>query len=257
MVKINNYEPKAALAINKNVVKVYDGKNVFMEDGQEFQIFLTNPTKTVYMAKIKINGSYISNSGLVLNPGEKVWLDCNWDNKKKFKFSTYVVDDTEDVKKAIEDNGIVEVEFYGENTPPIKTTYPSWEPYYIPNRYPPFYGGDTGFKYTSEFKGDLLFDSNCSFDQGKDKHSYYSCSCDSGSQIETGRVEEGSNSDQNFSNVNKDFSLFKSYTDSYHIFPQSRREAITIKEIRKYCGNCGKKAKKSHKFCTECGTKIG
>jgi hypothetical protein len=74
--------------------------------------------------------------------------------------------------------------------------------------------------------------------------------------IETGRVEEGSKSDQKFKTVSKDFEYFAFHTVEYKLLPVSQK--INTSEdlnVRRYCTNCGAKQHKDHKFCGHCGTK--
>ena len=122
--------PAAHLAVNKSRLKVY--KNVgpmptyYLQKGQEFQIELFNPTQDVVLAKISLNGKAISQGGLVLNPGQRVFLDRYIDVAKKFLFDTYEVSgQSEEVKKAIENNGDIKVEFYRERQP-ISYGNPIW-----------------------------------------------------------------------------------------------------------------------------------
>jgi len=110
--------PTANLAINKSRMKVY-GKNsevptYYLTKGQEFQIELFNPTKDTILAKISLNGKPIAQGGLVLKPAQRVFLDRYIDVARKFKFDTYEVANTSETRKAIEDNGDFNVEFYKE-----------------------------------------------------------------------------------------------------------------------------------------------
>jgi hypothetical protein len=66
------------------------------------------------LAKILVNGSYISDAGFILKPGEHQYLERFLNNSKRFLFSTYDVEDTDAVKHAIRNNGVVTVEFYDE-----------------------------------------------------------------------------------------------------------------------------------------------
>ena len=85
-------EPTANLAINKNRLKVYNQNSkqptYYLKDGTEFQIELFNPKTEPILAKIEINGKLISQSGLILNPGQRVFLDRYIDIAKKFKFES-------------------------------------------------------------------------------------------------------------------------------------------------------------------------
>lgn len=113
--------PTANLAINKSRIKIYnkDGQmpTYYIEKGQEFQIELFNPTTDTVLAKIELNGTAIAQGGLVLRPGERVFLERYIDVAKKFKFDTYEVSNTEEVKKAIADNGDLKVQFFRESKP--------------------------------------------------------------------------------------------------------------------------------------------
>ena len=123
----------ANIAVNKSRIKLYTKAGqmptYYLQSGQEFQIELFNPTSDVILAKIHLNGKAISQTGLVLNPGQRVFLDRYLDVAKKFLFDTYEVSNTEEVKKAIEDNGDLKVEFYRESKPyipyipPVDNTY--------------------------------------------------------------------------------------------------------------------------------------
>ncbi len=121
--------PTANLAINKSRLKVYGKKSevptYYLNKGQEFQIELFNPTTNNVLAKISLNGKPIAQGGLVLRPGERAFLDRYIDIARKFKFDTYEVADTNEVKQAIKDNGDFKVEFYSEYIPPV--VEPTWD----------------------------------------------------------------------------------------------------------------------------------
>jgi ribosomal protein L40E len=109
-------QPSVNICINKSRVKIYDGilPTVYLQSKTEFQIELFNPTQDTVMAKIKLNNKHISQGGLVLRPGERVFLDRYIDVAKKFLFETYTVEDSNEVAKAIEKNGDLVVEFFNE-----------------------------------------------------------------------------------------------------------------------------------------------
>lgn len=119
--------PQAWIAVSNNRQKIYGTNQVYLDSEQEFQIELYNPTSIKYLAKISINGKLISYSGLVLNPGQRYFLDRFIDEDKKLLFSTYEVESgNEEVKKAIAQNGLVKVEFYAEDTTPNWYNGISW-----------------------------------------------------------------------------------------------------------------------------------
>jgi hypothetical protein len=113
--------PTANLAVNKSRIKIYNKQGemptYYLQKGQEFQIELFNPTTDVVLAKIILNGKHISQGGLVLNPGQRVFLERYLDVAKKFLFDTYEVANTNEVKEAIEKNGDFKVEFFRERQP--------------------------------------------------------------------------------------------------------------------------------------------
>jgi hypothetical protein len=124
--KTSDKNPTANLAINRSRIKKY-GKNksipsYYLEKEQEFQIELYNPTQDKVLTTIKLNNKPIS-GGLVLRPGERVFLDRFLDSNKKFLFDTYKVDNTKSAKKAIEPNGDVQIAFFKEIVVPEETFF--------------------------------------------------------------------------------------------------------------------------------------
>lgn len=122
--------PTAHVAINKSRLKAYNATTeptYYLKNGSEFQIELFNPTSGTILAKIKLDGEFITQGGLVLRPGERVFLERYIDVAKKFLFETYEVSGkNEEVKAAIKNNGNLHVEFFREvpavpyfNNPPI------------------------------------------------------------------------------------------------------------------------------------------
>lgn len=103
--------PTGFLTIQGNQIVDYSGK-VFLKDNTEFQIRLINPTSNSVLAKIKMNGQYISSSGIVLRPGEDMTLDRYIDTPNKFVFQTYKT--IKELKHAIRNNGTIDIEFYNE-----------------------------------------------------------------------------------------------------------------------------------------------
>ena len=299
--------PTANIAVNKSRVKLYnkqgDLPTYYLQKGQEFQIELFNPTTNTVLAKITLNGNVISQGGLVLNPGQRVFLDRYLDVAKKFLFDTYEVANTQEVKEAIVNNGDFKVEFYRELKPrprnPIQIIgLGSRTIFGGPNR-------DQGIiRYDSTNTGGYVYNTgtapntplcntfttnsssaiggsntitNTNLNLSSSNTSYFNASVTSGEvtmdslsfpeptrslkakkskSIETGRVEEGSYSDQKFKTVDKDFEWFAFHTVEAKLLPVSQKvntaEDINVK---RYCTNCGAKLGKGHKFCATCGTK--
>ena len=144
MEKIKNY-PVAKICIGKNEIKhyvnvsgtYYEDKTAYLKNGTEFSIELFNPTTENVVCVFEINGSKDDLNGLILAPGQRIFLDRYLSENKKFLFETYKVEaGNKQVEKAIKNNGIVNVQFFKESKPSITygttfvTNYPNpWEWY--------------------------------------------------------------------------------------------------------------------------------
>ena len=249
--------PTAQICINKSRLKVYNKETTptyYLQKGQEFQIELFNPTKNTVLAKIQLNGNVISQGGLVLKPGQRVFLERYLDVAKKFMFDTYEVSNTEEVKKAIEDNGDFKVEFYRESTQffglgsNITYTYqPSTLTIHGTGNYNSYVNLPIAGSLTTSNSGTYsLSNSTVLYNTNNTSRS-----------IETGRVEAGSSSNQTFQTVNKLFDYYAFHTAEYKLLPASQK--INTAEdinVRRYCTNCGTKSIKTDKFCSQCGNKL-
>jgi hypothetical protein len=249
--------PTAFVTKSKQRVKQYNN-NVYLNSGDEFEIELFNPTQSKVLAKIKLNGTYISTSGIVLRPGERVYLERYLDNARKFLFDTYTVDGNDsNTKYAIEKNGLVEVEFYEEKKPTVWTAS-----YTVTST--PYWGGTeiTGPKYRGPYyyAGDVVYSTYTSHGAcniGNQKNTMiFSNQVLANKEIETGRVEQGAHSEQRFDSDSTEFNSYYSWKTEWKILPQSQKY-VESSDLTVYCTNCGAKRKKtSHKFCPHCGTKF-
>jgi hypothetical protein len=52
-------KPTAHITKKKSRLKVYNGLNVFLNDKDNFEFEIHNPTNKTILAKIKLNGDYI------------------------------------------------------------------------------------------------------------------------------------------------------------------------------------------------------
>lgn len=263
--------PTANIAVNKSRLKMYnknsDTPTFYLQKGQEFQIELFNPTTDTILAKISLNNKAISQGGLVLRPGQRVFLDRYLDVANKFKFDTYEVADTKEVQKAIENNGDFKVDFYREREirpiltlgNPIRRT--PWNQNNFGNDYfnTGIYG--TGQSIGGSFtttslntsSGEVTFDS-LDLKQAPTRSRGF---LKSKKTIETGRVEEGSYSDQKFKTVSIDFEYIPFHTLEYKLLPVSQKVNTTSDiNVARYCTECGIKQKPTNKFCPKCGTKV-
>jgi ribosomal protein S4 len=159
-VTVGSMNPTATIAINKGRVKIYNKKSntptYYLQKGQEFQIEIFNQTQDKVLAKIKLNNKLISQNGLVLRPGERIFLDRYFDIDKKFKFDTYEVSGGNEVKQAIRDNGDIEILFYKEDTS-LPFVFPTYTPTIL-RGYPLYNDGTTGGGYVGgTLTNDVLY----------------------------------------------------------------------------------------------------
>lgn len=244
---------------------IKNGKT-FLNDGEEFEIELFNPLTVSVLADIKLNGQSISKTGLVLKPGQRFYLDCFIDDKKKFIFSTYQIDGSQESLDATQNNGLLEVFFYKEDiitldnwkTKMDKIIVEKWYPVYYPTYYPSYrplwYGTTSPIIGTTITTGGNLYGANNTFITS-DTAMYSSsdninCTYTSNtvnlsnvlnnsnlntipisSNIETGRVEKGSSSSQKFTEIDMDFENNYIASTIIQILPESRKPVET-KDIK-------------------------
>ena len=265
-----------------------NGQNVYLNNGDEFELELFNPLSNTVLAKIKLDGSYISGGGIVLKPGQRVFLERYLDDPRKFKFETYEVDGTSnEVLDAIAGNGDVVIDFFDEYKQPVwnnpityvggsyfnGNTYTS--PTYVNNPYN--VNGNvstfttTNVNYSSTNTSGVNFNTTSvsntfagpnkrgvlrSLKSKPNSRSEVTMDMLSTDSIETGRVEKGGSSDQSFKTVDKTFNHYTCATSIWKILPVSQK-VYEKQDLKVYCTNCGKKRKKdSDKFCSSCGNKF-
>ena len=286
-VKLSNNQQNVKIAMHKSLLKEFNRdleRVVYLENGDEFQIQIFNDQTTEIGAMIYINGEVIGSSLLVIRPGERVWLERYLDNNSKFKFSTYEVNgNNEAVKKAIANNGVVEVKLYRK----MQSCF-SW-PYYktynngiiteSPSTYPSPYepqilyccSEPTNFTASIPLNGIVDADAtNISASVSLGSAATFTCtsasslSLDSAAsgtverksnKIETGRIVEGGESDQEFDYVDIQFESFPFSTEKIHILPKSTKPVYSNELQKIYCHNCGRKLKTKFNFCPFCGAK--
>jgi hypothetical protein len=236
-------QPTANIAVNRNRLKHY-GDRVYLKDKTHFEIELFNPKTIKLLAKIYLNGVSISSSGIVILPGQRVFLERWLDESKKFLFETYSVEDSEEAKTAIANNGKVLVEFYDEMT----ITYPSISTYNYtgPSRTPPVYGTNSASRIFCTTNSQI--GANASFAN--------LTSLPIAGSLETGRSEKGENSNQQFVSDQSSYSSWCSTSIKLQILPESSKP-VEAASIRNYCSNCGTRIKNANwKFCPSCGTQF-
>jgi hypothetical protein len=233
---------------------------VYLKNGDEFEIELYNPYKMKILATIEINGESIG-SGIVLRPAERVFLERYLNEARKFVFQTYFVDgQNKEVQKAIEDNGDVTIKFYKQKSP---NTWP------ITNFVTTTFSGNS---YTTRTSDTFLNGGTITYTTGSpliytstntgginstltSSTAFYNSGATPSQNLETGRVEKGSTSSQQFTSDNTEFNSYPDLTQWWKIKPLSTKPLIS-EDLVVYCTECGAKRKKdNHKFCPHCGTK--
>jgi hypothetical protein len=231
-------------------LSIKNGK-CFLENDSYFEIELFNPLTVSVLADIKLNGQSISKTGLVVKPGQRVYLDCFIDDRKKFKFSTYEIENSGESLDATANNGVLEVFFYKEDVITldnwqrrfdriiVEKWYP-YNPYPWYNPYRPYYvtGAPIYGTTTNNANGIIgtTTTTNAIYSSNSINCSYTSNSIDlsnlniagsnnmnSINSIETGRVEKGEESKQKFTEVDMDFENHYIASTIIQILPESRK----------------------------------
>lgn len=224
---------------DKGRKSIKNGK-VYLNDKDEFEIELYNPMQDCVLADIKLNGKSISSSGLILKPGQRFYLDCFIDDRKKFIFNTYEVEDSEESIEAIQKNGLLEVFFYKESVVTLnnwksnfnRIIVERWYPYHTYPTYPTYpgiYYSTSGLNSYSTNTGNNISGTltNCSSVSLNNCLFSSDLKCQNINNMETGRIEKGSESSQKFVEVDMDFE--KNYISStiLQILPESRKPLDT------------------------------
>jgi len=254
--------PIARIAVNKSVLPIHqykDEKIIFMKGNTEFQFEIFNPLTKKIAVDIQFNDIDKGSSLLVVRPGERIWLDCELKNKKKFIFETYCVDNTKESLEAIRNNGNIIIKIYLESEKntvnysdcilrndifkPAQYPLPTNPyPYYPFKPFGPIYGNGTDntgnnisyqSNYTSEVKQKIVMDG-----------------------IETGIISEGKDSNTKFENNNTEFEMQWHYIFKYKLLPISTKTFYTLKDLKLTCQMCNRKQKKGEIYCPKCGKKF-
>lgn len=273
----------AKIAQQKSLLKEYhnnqDERIVYLNDGEEFQIQIFNPYSYVIGVAFSFNSNDVDKSKLlVLKPGERVWLERYLESNNKFVFNTYEVGTSKEVKKAIKNNGVLNVYFYNEikqRQVTITTTSPNitwnditWKNDNIYQVKTPIltnvYNSTISAINTSSANSTTSANYSCSstctlpLDTGLTASANIKAgtnSCANKKSLETGRIDKGSYSNQNFKNYYGDFESWYFKMETIKILPNSQKPISSDDLKKKYCHNCGKKIKADFKFCPNCGTK--
>lgn len=241
--------PEMFVTKNKHRLKQH-GNIVYLKNGEEFEIELFNPLTIKILAKIELNGISIG-SGLIIRPGERVFLERYLETAKKFLFETYQINgNNKEALDAIKNNGKVHVKFYKQYQSNVISTGSNitWTNNYDYIGVKPWDGTITCYnsnttQYTSNFDTPISTAiSTTSFNSSPRK-------------LETGRIEQGSNSNQSFEYDSTTFEFSPFYTTSWNILPHSQKE-ITKDDLVIYCVKCGRRKRENENYCPKDGNKF-
>jgi hypothetical protein len=255
--KISESKPSAWIVSSKDRGrKPVKKTNVYLEDKEEFLIEVFNPLQKSVLVDIRLNGSSISKTGLLVKPAQRIYLDCFIDTKKKFVFSTYEVDSNTENEWSISKNGLVEVFFYKEETMSIENwldtfhqkTITKYYPIYVDRWVYPYYHPHPCYPNPIIYSGGTnigtIYGQNQNYVTGNtnilnNSQSIYTTNSVgyNSTQIETGRIEGFGKSEQKFEEV-QDMNFEKNFISSvvYRILPESRKP-VEIKKIKQESKN--------------------
>lgn len=269
-------------------LKTYQGNDIFLNNGDEFQIRLFNPLSEKIGVQVSINGK-IPNRLFVLNPGEVVDIDRFIDEQRRMIFETYQYDNNNAAaKSAVASNGIIDLKFFKEYFPPV---YPTWNTTTTTTGFgisggcftttSGVFGSVTPTSFNLTNSNSRTYDSNVflcsvqSLDFVSDNFESQVVSAGvpavekdlsqisssrklskSISRKETGRVSKGGKSSQDFKNVDVQFEVYPFHTIVYYLKPMSEKNSY-IKEVREYCTSCKYRVRNDKwQFCPRCGEKL-
>jgi hypothetical protein len=255
-------QPEAHISIDKNRLQRFRGK-VYLSDKAKFEIELFNPTQRRYGVKFLFNGEYMSNRHLIIDPGQRIFLDRFIETKKRFEFNTYEVDDSPAAKAAISKNGLIEVEFHQENDPiPLLNNTTNWPAQFTYTGDWFGFHGNTFDQYNTTISNSGGISENttvnyCStnLNQSPKKNARHKLmrSMAAPEPIETGRINKSNeNSNQEFQSVEADFNWIVDTKVVLQLLPISLQPA-NQRDLVQYCPVDGTKFKKGYNFCPKCG----
>ena len=238
--RLSNYKDKKSKRINP--APLY-----YLNNGQEFELEFFNPTSDTLLCDIYFNETKISNGGLVLNPGERIFLDRYLTTSEKFKFETYDVDnDNKEVDEAIKLNGLLKIIIYKESLKLDNLTHS----YNLSNLYinttTDFIDINHHYPWMGNQISDYTYDNYDNYNTNVSTlsnntiiNNSLELSVDTNKK-ETGRIGKGSISSQELTTVYKNWETDSSYEIEYKLLPTSQQEITKKDLVKKYCTNCGK-----------------
>ena len=224
MNKQQNSKVQAYVSVNKNRLKIYEDNKYYLSNNTNFEIELVNNDDKKYLVEIYLNEHSIGS--IVIGANSHNYLERYIDDNRKFQFNTFEIDNVKETEEARERNGSIQIYFYPQITSYPKTSY-------------------------SPFTNSLFV--NSTFTNSPFTNTPVD-TCYSSTTIETGRINEGENSNQTFTYSSNSFKDKSVYSLDYQILPISLKP---YEGIKTYCSECGTKIRHQNwKYCTNCGTKL-
>lgn len=295
--------PTVQVTCNRNRLKIYDkdtkNQKVYLRGGSHFELEFFNPLQERIGLKIYINGNHINDGRmLIINPGQRGFLERYLDDSaRKFLFDTYTVNgDNEQVKKAIEKNGLIKVEFFKEQFFADYSFTPDYNPnpWVNPNPWNQpniIYGNGTtingiskqtftsssdvtmnflndnvqcdnsstsNFKGMGEVKASYSADINMAgFTKSNESRPVKRLFAKKSKEIETGRIAQGEHSEQRFDYTTFNQQLHAFHTVELQIMPESTKQLNVNEQTKRYCPGCRFRIRDVNwKFCCKCGLKL-
>lgn len=258
--RMTDKSPSAIITVDGNEKKIYEGNQVFLKNGDNFEIRFFNPLNEKIGVEILFNGQKKNDGLLVLRPGEDIILDRFLGENKKMKFDTYTIDgDNSAAVEATKLNGLIEFKFYKEKS--FNYTIYNDTNFILSGASIGIYNSTSsaglphfGCTSTSNNFSEYVCESNTSYDYTQEKSLKRGIKKET--ELETGRIEKGSESEQELKTVDDVFDTTSFHAITYQMKPNSTK-LKTVSEVRNYCTHCGYRLrKKSWSFCPKCGGKI-
>ena len=254
--------PEIFISVNRNRQKIYtpntdkgdDTKEIYLNNGCNFEIEIYNNQQEQLGFQILLNGKSISESLVIVKPAQRVYVERYINTNNKFIFETYDVDITPNVDNIIKNNGKITVNCYKEKDTLLHINYPNING--STTIYPPYYTYTIDTNTTSS--GTYTIGTNTTSNCYNINTTSNCCNVDTSrhNSIETGRIEKGSESKQIFNYVDFNPNYTPYHTVEYILKPTSVK-GINVSDIRVFCHECGSRIrKKTYKYCPNCGEKL-
>jgi len=295
--------PTVQITSNRNRLKVYDKKTqlpkVYLKGKSHFEFEFFNPLQEKVGITIYLNNKCINEGRmLIIRPGDHGFLEryLHDGDARKFLFDTYAVNDgNEQVKKAIEKNGHIRIDFFKEQEQIdfdayLNNNYKFSKRYYgSPDNI--IYGSGTKLTSTGGFvhesrSGDVIGNNEnsvnyCASAESENLNntlSFFDASQEQTKsapkevkasmkgktrskkmykKVETGRIEKGEASDQTFEYTTFTPQILPFHSIEMKLMPESTKSVDINTQTKIYCPGCRYRVRDTNwNFCPKCQTDL-